>query len=465
MATPQQIVATKLNHEVVLRVPRPASIEASDEVGLLDVAGRKLYLVVVPRNKTYGVVPGSGIKVIAGSVSWKDKTGSVHERSRAIDPFTVVSTIVESKDNSVTAGNEGGIVLLMKDAGAQSSRGPYSDMSQLRAHTIFPGRFPAEVRHMDFPWVQVQDRPWANGKWKGVEFYNIAGFYVRSLDSDENLCHFQFWTAGVNTNAGFHNHIEQTMCEIHVCLANGTGKGGMSWATVDDDQFKPTEPDLSKIDHQVVPSMYEQGPMWRTVADGPPKLRINGTVDYGWHAWISGEGDPKRQSYDVWVVFEFPPLIARVPSVAPKTLKAGRYRVSSLSSQLDVLVQDADSADNTPIILKTPAEKELQQQWDIAKVPGTDLFTLRNVSSLSFATASWPLVSGQSVVGHRSLAVMDITSSWSIEPVSPGVYKIRLIGTQLYWSHPDSGNNSQLTLRDAESDESALLWVFHEVKH
>ncbi|TFY51794.1 hypothetical protein EVG20_g10834, partial [Dentipellis fragilis] len=295
MAASQQIVATKLNHEIVLRVPRPTSVEVSDEVGLLDVASRRLYLVVVPRNKTYDVEPGSGIKVIAGSVSWADKAGSIHERSRAIDPFTVVSTIVESKDKTVTAGHEGAIIFLMKGSGAQSSSGPYSDMSQLLARTIFPDRFPAEVRQMQFPWVQVSDRPWANGKWKGVEFYNIAGFYVRYADSDENLCHIQFWTAGVNVNAGFHNHIEGTVCEIHVCIVNGTGKGGMSWATVADDQFKPTEPDLSKTDNQVIPSMYEQGPMWRTVTDGPPKLRVNGTVDYGWHAWIAGEGDPKNQ--------------------------------------------------------------------------------------------------------------------------------------------------------------------------
>jgi hypothetical protein len=55
--------------------------------------------------------------------------------------------------------------MLLKKS-STSGQPPYSDMSQLVAHNIFPPRFPADVRNMEFPWVKVEDRPWANGRFK-----------------------------------------------------------------------------------------------------------------------------------------------------------------------------------------------------------------------------------------------------------------------------------------------------------
>lgn len=87
----------------------------------------------------------------------------------------------------------------------------------------------------------------------------------------------------MNVSAGFHNHIGDTFAEIHACLVNGTGQGGMSWATVPDADFDPEKPDKDKYSSVVVPSMAEHGPLWRTSADGMPLFRQNRTVDYPWH--------------------------------------------------------------------------------------------------------------------------------------------------------------------------------------
>lgn len=99
----------------------------------------------------------------------------------------------------------------------------------------------------------------------------------------DELAHVQLWTAGIGVSAGFHNHVEKSFCEIHACIVNGTGNGGMRWATVADRDFSPTQPDLSKTELLVVPDMHEHGPLWRTGPDGYPLLRMNDTIDYPWH--------------------------------------------------------------------------------------------------------------------------------------------------------------------------------------
>lgn len=102
-------------------------------------------------------------------------------------------------------------------------------------------------------------------------------------DSMDELAHVQLWTAGIGVSAGFHNHVEKSFCEIHACIVNGTGQGGMRWATVADQDFNPSDPDLSKTDLVVVPDMHEHGPLWHTGPDGYPLLRMNDTIDYPWH--------------------------------------------------------------------------------------------------------------------------------------------------------------------------------------
>lgn len=60
------ITAKRLNDEVVFRVPRPQNTKLADEVAFLDVASRKLSLVVVPPLTQYKIQGGAGLKVLAG---------------------------------------------------------------------------------------------------------------------------------------------------------------------------------------------------------------------------------------------------------------------------------------------------------------------------------------------------------------------------------------------------------------
>ncbi|PBK94251.1 hypothetical protein ARMGADRAFT_1078954 [Armillaria gallica] len=452
------ISAERIDDEVMFRVPRPNTIHVPDEVEFLDVAGRKLALVVVPPLSRYPVQPGEGVKVIAGRVLWTDTDGKTHERTQAPAPFESRTITIASIDASIFTRNEGAVLILIKKS-TTSGEPPFTDMNQLVAYNLFPLRFPGAVRHMSFPWVKVEDRPWANGRFKDDEFYNLIGFHVRYADdSAESICHVQLWTAGVNVSAGFHNHIGDTFAEIHACLVNGTGQGGMSWATVPDADFDPAKPDKDKYSSVVVPSMAEHGPLWRTSADGMPLFRPNRTVDYPWHAWLAGSGDPEKQKFDVWVAFEFPPFVARVTTqTTAGTPDPGRYRLINTKGGASATIKGGDSTDGTPLVVVPSGLND--QTWELENITGSEfLYTLKNVS---YASSDWPIVSGQRLIGTRSLAALEVTNSWSLVSDDMQTFQIRLIDTDLVWS-VDSDDNIILAQTGAGEGQN---WVFESVNN
>ncbi|KAK0184370.1 hypothetical protein F5146DRAFT_1075387 [Armillaria mellea] len=451
------ISAERIDDEVMFRVPRPNTMHIADEVEFLDVAGRKLALVVVPPRSKYPIQPGEGVKVITGRVLWTDGVGKVHERTQAPAPFESSTITISSTDANIFTRSEGAAFILVKES-STSGKPPFTDMQQLVAYNLFPLRFPGAVRHMSFPWVKVEDRPWANGRFKGVEFYNLIGFHVRYADDTaESICHIQLWTAGVNVSAGFHNHIGDTFAEIHACLVNGTGQGGMSWATVPDADFDPANPDKDKYSSVVVPNMAEHGPLWKTSADGIPLFRKNRTVDYPWHAWLAGSGDEGEQKFDVWVAFEFPPFVARVTQTTAVAPDPGRYRLISTKTGASVAIKGGDSTDGTPLVLVASGPNN--QTWELENITGSEsLYTLQNVS---YASSDWPIMSGQRLIGTRSLASLEVTNSWSLISDDRQTFQIRLIDTDLVWS-VDSDDNIILTQAGVGEGQK---WVFESVNN
>jgi aldos-2-ulose dehydratase len=99
------------------------------------------------------------------SAFWVDHQGHEHYRAEAIDPHSAASLLVESRDNMLSIREEGAVFILLKPS-PRPGGPPYSDMRQLVAHNIFPDRFSDRVKNMKFPWVKVEDRPWANGRFK-----------------------------------------------------------------------------------------------------------------------------------------------------------------------------------------------------------------------------------------------------------------------------------------------------------
>ncbi|KAK7676342.1 hypothetical protein QCA50_020683 [Cerrena zonata] len=416
------ITAEKLQNEVCFRVPRPATTRFVSEVEFLDVAARKLTLVVLPPNTTYKVPAGSGVKVMFGVVSWDDNTtGRNEKRVLATKPFSRVEMTVHN--DHVQSEDEGAIFVLFKKS-SNAIQPPYENMKQVVARNIIPEPYPVQVRAMSFPWVKVEDAPWANGRFKGLEFYNLVGFHVRYADdSDDVIAHIQLWTAGVGVSAGFHNHVEKSFCEIHACIVNGTGHGGMRWAKVADDKFNPDKPNLDDTGLVVVPALHEHGPLWHTGLDGLPLLRKNDTVDYPWHAWLAGDKSPNgMQSYDVWVAFEFPSFDTFGDH--PTSLLSGSFSIKSNAAGF-IGLKDESATDGTPVLAGLAP-----QEWKIIRVDGTNLYQIKHVKTGSLLASRWPPVEGQSLMGTHSPANMSLTSSWSIDKHPSGEISLRLVATK-----------------------------------
>ena len=53
----------------------------------------------------------------------------------------------------------------------------------------------------------------------------------------------------------------------------------------------------------------------------------------------------------------------------------------------------------------------------MSALPGTEFRVFTNVTSGSSATVAWPPKDGQEVVGSRTPARLDVTSSWALKAV------------------------------------------------
>ncbi|CAF5134906.1 unnamed protein product [Rotaria magnacalcarata] len=129
----------------------------------------------------------------------------------------------------------------------------------------------------------------------------------------------QFWAAGQGVNAGIHNHATDTFCEIHVCLVNGSGKGGMHYLSSSKEAYDPLTTLDSTFKQLPLPAFYEHGPLWDIDAQNKPVVRSNGTVVYPWHKWQAGIDTSWNQSFDIWVVFEFNNRMSALPFTSAST--------------------------------------------------------------------------------------------------------------------------------------------------
>ncbi|KAF9457213.1 hypothetical protein BDZ94DRAFT_1176031 [Collybia nuda] len=317
------ISALRLNNEVLIRVPRPGAVPGGHipTLPMISIAGRKLSLVVLPPGAKMELAQNDGAKVIYGQIGMIDGHGKTIVRTIATKAKGVATTHVVSHDGHVTAGKDGAVFLRVEELGGES-QGPFATMDEVTTTNLFPRSLYVgwDVRRMKFPFLKVETLDWAsNGLWNDFEFYNMTGFYVYfNDDALEEIVHIQAWTLGLGETV--HNHSDKSFCEIHYCLTNGGGEGGMRY--FEDDCTDPIDPALELTREYVennstllvVPSMHEHGPLWKVQpgSEARPQLRPNDTADYPWHAWLAGAfGEfeipikpplgEERQRFDVWM--------------------------------------------------------------------------------------------------------------------------------------------------------------------
>ncbi|KAI0084960.1 hypothetical protein BDY19DRAFT_987261 [Irpex rosettiformis] len=326
------ITATKLDKEVLLRIPRPSALapgQATPTFPFWDLAGKRLGLVVLGPRATTKLNPEVGaVKVIYGNLTILDPhSGQSEIRGVAPAAHTHHTTVI-APFAKITAG-EHGTVFMSVQILDNHSQGPFTTMSQVVTENSLPRRegVSDEARDVKIPFIRVDRTNWGmeGGLWNDFQFFNATGYHVYfNDDAMEKVVHIQAWTLGLGETVLL-SFVLQSFCEIHYCLTNGGGTAGMRYFP--DDYTAPIDvkKELTKeYVHKnstllVVPPMHEHGPLWRIKrgTKATPIIRDNDTVSYPWHAWLASEfGEYKlpieppiveaKQRFDVWMAFEFP---------------------------------------------------------------------------------------------------------------------------------------------------------------
>ncbi|KAJ7660887.1 hypothetical protein DFH06DRAFT_1400283 [Mycena polygramma] len=318
MAARTTISATKLNKEVLLRVPRPEAVPPGvvPSLPLLTIAGKKHTLVVLRPGEEMKLEPSAGAKVIYASIE------------------------MTTPDNTVRRDNQRRDVFILVEALQGHFQGPYSAMDQITTTNMFAQvpHVPANVKAMEFPFVKVEDLSWGDkhgqGLWNDFEFYNMTGFHIYfNDDTMEEICHMQAWTLGLGETQSIRRPASTIIPtnpsakSITACRTVAVNSKAVWQRYFADDYTQSIDTDAeltksyveSRSTKLIVPTMFEHGPLWKVLPNTKwtPQLRPNDTADYPWHAWLTSEfGErplpivpplPKeRQVFDLWLAFEFP---------------------------------------------------------------------------------------------------------------------------------------------------------------
>lgn len=226
------------------------------------------------------VEPGALVKVVCGRLADPD-------RGAYAGPREIRSTRVDA--DHVTAGADGALVAVVEGG----TDAPVRSTADLTV------RGPLEDR---LTWMSFEERFKGIIDWyDGVDAHQAPGWHLLDDDGAE-IAYVWTWIAGKGVDMVTHNHgntprpTAPAHAEVHLCLANGTGTGGM---------YVTPEPGSAQRDRWVVGAGHEHGPFFVVdPATGLPGLRPNGAVEYPWHSWEAGPDDGAGPAYDVIVPFE-----------------------------------------------------------------------------------------------------------------------------------------------------------------
>ncbi|KAH6887056.1 hypothetical protein B0T10DRAFT_539220 [Thelonectria olida] len=286
------IVSTIWDNEGMIYLAHPADLKTAYQSPLIEIANYAISVEAHPKNSKIPLLPGQGIKVIYGSAS---DTTTVR-RPLADAGFPAVEPVT-SDDQSLTADAKKGAIILRFDP--LGNPGEYASAADVPVKlTMDTSKLGLQPPSLGF--IKVEDL-WWGGSFKGLDFYNLTGFYFRFIDDKSEICHMQFWTAGTKVNCGAHNHSDAMFEELHICLSPGTGNGGMSRLISPPDV--PTGTDADRFEHVPVPRLHEHGGMWNRDSYGNLVRGKDNVVSYPYHKWQAGDGP----NVDVWVALEFNP--------------------------------------------------------------------------------------------------------------------------------------------------------------
>lgn len=182
-----EAIATVWDTEPLIYVPYPTTIKTPQTVPLMELAGYKLDLEILPPN--YGPVPTpkDAIKVLYGEL-W---TGTHARRALNVPVFEKRSAVLKSGSMETKAE---GVIFLRFTSTMEPSERNWKTAAEVPVKDCFKFSYPQLELPAALRFIKVEDLPWGGG-FKGRDFYNMTGIYFRFMDKTE-LCHVQFWTAG-----------------------------------------------------------------------------------------------------------------------------------------------------------------------------------------------------------------------------------------------------------------------------
>ncbi|KAG0639094.1 hypothetical protein HOY80DRAFT_964884 [Tuber brumale] len=295
------IISTIWAGEPLLYLPKPSDTLTHEKVSLLEIAGYRVDLEILPPKAQKAAGFRTAVKVLYGD--FLDQSNPLVNRRALSVPQYQKDTTRIGPDSIITT-SEGAIFLSFTPV---SEDGPkkWKNTPEVPVKTLFQPTYGQLKLPGDFKFVKVEDLPWGGG-FKGVDFWNLSGVEFRFLDRTP-LCHLQFWTAGKGVSAGVHNHQDVVFLEVHVSISAGTGNGGM-WRVKPGVTVDPGSPNnVSPEDFEKLPlaDWEEQGGFWDRDCKGDPIYTANGAVSYPWHKWQAGTMD---DYLDIWAAVEFNPL-------------------------------------------------------------------------------------------------------------------------------------------------------------
>ncbi|KAJ6070610.1 hypothetical protein N7467_011929 [Penicillium canescens] len=303
--------------EGMVYVPRPTDLEGKSPLkeNLVEVANYLISVEVYSPKQELAVKETDGIKVLFGTIKGKDDENIVR-RPLGGEKFPAKESLKPKGGDIFVANEKKGAIVLRLEQLKEPCR--WEHASDVPVVT----KFNLEKQGLEFPSLKFTkvNELWWGGKFDD-NFFNMPGFHFRLQDNMQNLCHMQFWIAGANVKAEYHNHNDNAFKELHTCLSQGTpgndetklgGMYGPVPATCDsmieedprssNTQTHPSPP--PNVEHCGLKPLEEHGRMWHADATGHAVYRTNDTVSYPLHQWAAGHGGPAK-CVDVWMALEF----------------------------------------------------------------------------------------------------------------------------------------------------------------
>ncbi|PWW77858.1 hypothetical protein C7212DRAFT_342494 [Tuber magnatum] len=295
-----KIISTIWAGEPLLYLPKPSDALKHEKSPLLEIAGYRVDLEVLPP-KAQKVAGGrTAVKVLYGDLL-DQSNPSANRRALNVPQYQKDTTRL-GPDSIITTSE--GVIFLSFTPVSEDGPKKWKNTPDVPVKTLFQSTYDQLKLPADFKFIKVEDLPWGGG-FKGMDFWNLTGVEFRFLDKTP-LCHLQFWTAGKGISAGVHNHQDVVFLEVHVSISAGTGNGGM-WRVKPGVSVDPKNPnDVLPEDFEKLPlaDWEEQGGFWDRDCKGNPIYAASGAVSYPWHKWQAGTTD---DYLDIWAAVEFNP--------------------------------------------------------------------------------------------------------------------------------------------------------------